>query len=114
MCVSGVKVVLPGGYMVLAQRIPWCLGGSISSVVWLPGWLDVLDTPLRRVIMSGDTFESVMWLASCSGMFQDRWARSNLMGWPPSVIWEVMQVQLGALGSGVRCSWEADTEGKLW
>ena len=66
--------------------------------------------------MSGDTptYATIMWLAPASGMFQDRWALANLRGWPPSVIWEVMQVQLGALGSGVSCSWEADTEGKLW
>lgn len=97
MFVSGVKVVLPGGYMVLAQRIPWCLGGSISSVVWLPGWLDVWVSLRRRDIMSGDTptYATIMWLAPASGMFQDRWALANLRGWPPSVIWEVMQVQLG-------------------
>ena len=60
-----------------------------------------------------DAVDTIMWLASASGMFQDRWALANLRGWPASVIWEVMQVQLGALGSGVTCRWEADTERRV-
>ncbi len=115
--VFGEKVVPPGGRMELGQLIPWCPGGSISSVVWLPGWQGVLVFPYSwRTTMSGDpmpgdpTYDTVMWLASASGMFQDRWAQSTLCGWPPPVIWEVMQVQLGALGSGRPCSWEFDTE----